>query len=67
MINPQHPGETYRRAIDARRVSGGPCTILVRRVEDRVELLFHAVLDTGASLCQEDAAKVAEALRQAAR
>lgn len=31
-VSPQHPGETYRHAIDARRVTeygGGACTILV--------------------------------------
>ncbi|MFN2535599.1 MAG: hypothetical protein ABR528_10145 [Pseudonocardiaceae bacterium] len=65
----QHPGETYRHAVDARRVQqygGGACTILVRRVGDRIEVLFHAALDTGAALSREQAAELAEALRQAA-
>ena len=47
----QHPGETYRQAIDARRPSeygGGACTVLVRRVNGTVELLFHADPRTGA-------------------
>jgi hypothetical protein len=65
----QHPGETYRHAVDGRRVQeygGGACTILVRRVGDRIEVLFHAALDTGAALSREQAAELAEALRQAA-
>jgi hypothetical protein len=69
-MSPQHPGETYRHAIDARRVpkyGGGACTILVRRVGDRVELLFHAALNTGAALTREEAAELSAALREAAR
>ena len=64
----QHPGETYRHAIDARRVTqygGGACTLLVRRVGESIELLFHASLDTGAALTEGQAAELAEALAQA--
>lgn len=67
-MSPQHPGETYRYAINARRVTehgGGSCTILVRRVGDRVELLFHAALNTGAALTSEEAAELSNALRDA--
>jgi hypothetical protein len=70
MVGPQHPSETYRRAIDARRVTqygGGACTILVRRVDNQVELLFHAALNTGASLSDSQALEVADALRTAAQ
>lgn len=64
----QHPGETYRHAIDARRAGGGgACTILVRRVGDRIELLFHATPGTGATLTSDQATELAEALVQAAR
>ncbi|HET9118329.1 MAG TPA: hypothetical protein VFN75_09715 [Pseudonocardiaceae bacterium] len=67
-VSPQHPGETYRHAIDARRVQeydGGACTILVRRVGDRVELLFHAALNTGAALTRKEAAELSAVLREA--
>ena len=66
----QRPGESYRHAIDARRPSeygGGACTILVRRIGDRVELLFHAALNTGAALTREEAAEPSDALRAASR
>lgn len=69
-MSPQHPGEPYRHAIDARRVreyGAGACTILVRRVGDRVELLFHAALNTGAALTREEASELSAALREAAR
>jgi hypothetical protein len=62
----QHPGESYRHAVAARRAGGGSCTILIRRVDDRVELLFHADPTTGAVLTPADAEEIAEALRQAA-
>lgn len=69
-MSPQHPGETFRHAIDARRVAefgGGACTILVRRVGDRVELLFHAALNTGAALTREETSELSAALREAVR
>ena len=65
-----HPSEAYRFALDARRVyttgGGGRCTVLVRRVGDHVELLFHADPKTGAVLPPRQALELAEALRQAA-
>lgn len=69
-MSSQHPGETFRCAIDARRITGyggGACTLLVRRVGDRVELLFHAVPETGAVLTGEQAVQLATVLRQAAQ
>ena len=65
----QHLGETYRRAIDARRPSeygGGVWTVLVRRVNGTVELLFHADPRTGAVMTPAQAIEVAEALTVAA-
>ena len=62
----QHPGESYRHAIGARRAGGGSCTILIRRTDDQVELLFHADPTTGATLTPAQAQEVADALRQAA-
>ena len=69
-MSPQHPGEAFRCAIDARRVTGhggGACTLLVRRVGDRVELLFHAVPEIGAVLTFGQAAQLAAGLREAAQ
>jgi hypothetical protein len=69
-VSSQHPGEIFRHAIDARCVreyGSRACTILVRRVGDRVELLFHAALNTGAALTREEAAELFAALREAAR
>jgi hypothetical protein len=46
------PGETYRHVVDARRpfkYGGGACTVLVRRVDVTVEVLFQADLRTGRS------------------
>ncbi len=54
----QHPGETYRATIAARCPSesgGGACTLILRRVNGRIELLFHGVLSTGAVLTDDDA------------
>ena len=65
----QHPGETYSQAIDARRPSeygGGACTVLVRRVNGTVELLFHADPRTGAVMTAAQAVEVGEALTVAA-
>jgi hypothetical protein len=68
-VSVQHLGETYRRAFDARRPSeygGGVCTVLVRRVNGTVELLFHADPRTGAVMTPAQAIEVAEALTVAA-
>ena len=67
-VSRQHPGETYRHAIDARRAGGGgACTILVRRIGESIELLFHATPATGAALTSAQAEELADALAQAAR
>jgi len=45
--------ETYRAALQARRpatAGGGVCTLLVRRVGGRVQLLHHGALSTGAEM-----------------
>lgn len=64
------PRETYRAGIEARRTTeagGGVCTLLVRRVDGRVELLYHAALSTGAELSDDQAVELAEHLTEAAR
>jgi hypothetical protein len=69
-VSAQHPGESYRHAIDARRTSkhgGGACTLLVRRVNGTVELLFHADQRTGAVLTPTQATDLAGALHEAAK
>ncbi len=61
--------ESYRHAIEARRPShygGGACTLLVRRIDGRVELLFHASPETGAILTEGQAVELAQALTAAA-
>lgn len=61
-------GATYRHARDARRPSqygGGVCTLLVRRVNDHVELLFHASPETGAIMTDEQTIEIAQALTTA--
>lgn len=61
--------ETYRAAIEARRpvdTGGGTCTLLVRRVGGRVQLLHHAVLPTGAELTEDQARELAGYLTEAA-
>ena len=61
--------ETHRFALDARRPSefgGGTCTVLVRRVDNRVELLFHASPQTGAVMTPAEAMLIAQALATAA-
>jgi hypothetical protein len=68
-VSRQHPGESYRHAIDVRRPSeygGGTCTVLVRRIDGRVELLFHACPETGAVLSPAQAVEIAAALTEAA-
>jgi hypothetical protein len=69
-VSLQHPGETYRHAIEARRpreYDGGACTVLVRRVDSTVELLFHADPRTGAVMTSAQAIEVARALTEAAK
>lgn len=61
--------ETHRFALDVRRPSefgGGMCTVLVRRVNNRVELLFHASPQTGAVMTPSEAILIAQALATAA-
>lgn len=63
------PVETYRAAIEARRpadTGGGACTLLVRRVGGRVQLLHHAVPPTGAELTEDQARELAGYLTEAA-
>ena len=61
--------EKYRHVVDAKRPSefgGGLCNVLIRRVKNQVELLFHADLRTGALLTAEQAFELAQALTDAA-
>lgn len=61
--------ETHRFALDVRRPSdfgGGMCTVLVRRISGRVELLFHASPETGAVMTPVQAIQIAQALTTAA-
>jgi hypothetical protein len=46
---------------------GGLCNVLIRRVNDHIELLFHADPRTGALLTGEQAVEVAQALAEAAK
>lgn len=64
------PGETYRAVIAARRppeTGGGACTLLVRRVGGRIQVLYHAVLPTGAELTDDQAIELAGYLTEATR
>jgi hypothetical protein len=61
--------ESHRYAIDAQRPSeygGGRCTLLVRRLNDQIELLFHATPETGAIMTPAQAVEIAKALTAAA-
>jgi hypothetical protein len=61
--------EKYRHVVAAQRLyefGGGLCNVLIRRVNDQVELLFHADPRTGALLSPEQAVEAAQALTQAA-
>lgn len=61
--------ESHRHAIEAQRPSeygGGRCTLLVRRLNGRIELLFHATPETGAIMTPAQAVEIAEALTAAA-
>lgn len=61
--------EQYRHVVDAQRpheFGGGRCNVLIRRVNDHVELLFHADPRTGALLTAEQALEIAQALTKAA-
>lgn len=56
-----NPGEfeTYRAVLCVRRpvdIGGGTCTLIVRRVNGRIELLHHGVLSAGAVLTDDQAA-----------
>jgi hypothetical protein len=46
---------------------GGFCNIVIRRVNDHIELLFHADPRTGALLTTEQAVEMAQALTDAAK
>ncbi len=66
----QHPGETYRHAIDGRRpigYGGGACTVLVRAVDGTVQVLFHADLRTAAVLTEAQIGELTDALTAARR
>lgn len=61
--------EQYRYVVGAKRpyeFGGGFCNVLIRRVNDQVELLFHADPRTGALLTAEQAVEAAQALTRAA-
>jgi hypothetical protein len=61
--------ESHRCALEARRLfeyGGGACTLLVRRLNDQVQLLFHADPRTGAALTPAQAVEIAHALTKAA-
>ncbi|HEX8761722.1 MAG TPA: hypothetical protein VF734_17515 [Pseudonocardiaceae bacterium] len=61
--------ESHRHAIDAQRPSeygGGRCTLLVRRLNDQIELLFHATPETGAIMTPTQAVEIGQALIAAA-
>lgn len=63
--------ETHRHCLEAKlsrdsRIGGVSCSLLTRRIGDRVELLFHAVQDTGAELTPAQAREVTDALYAAA-
>lgn len=61
--------EKYRYCLGAKTppdCASGACTLLVRRIDNRVELLHHAALHTGAALTDEQARDVASALLAAA-
>ncbi len=45
MLHARRPAET----------GGGACTLILRRVNGRIELLFHGVLSTGAVPTDDDA------------
>ncbi len=67
-----NPGETetYRAVLRARRpvdAGGGACTLIVRRVNGRIELLHHGVLSTGAVLTDDEADELAGRLTAARR
>ncbi len=58
MVRDTTETETYRAALEARRpfeTGGGACTLIVRRVDGRVQLLHHGVLSTGAELSDYEA------------
>jgi hypothetical protein len=61
--------DKYRHVVEAKRpyeFGGGLCNVLIRRVNDHIELLFHADPRTGALLSREQAVEAAQALTQAA-
>lgn len=63
------PRDSHRFALEARRPSeygGGACTLLVRLVNGQVELLFHAIPQTGAIMTPTQAIEIAHALTKAA-
>ena len=67
--DPVKANESHRHAIDAQRPSeygGGRCTLLVRRLNDQIELLFHATPETGAIMTPAQAVEMAKALTAAA-
>jgi hypothetical protein len=69
VVSPQHPGETFRCAIDARRVTGhveGRARCSSGVSGDRVALLF-TVPQTGAVLTCGQAAQLAAGLLEAAQ
>lgn len=64
----QHPGETYRASIQTRRPSefgGGACYLIVRRIDGRIELIFHGATETAAELTNDQAHEVADCLTTA--
>ncbi len=67
-----NPGETetYRAVLCTRRpvdIGGEACTLIVRRVNGRIELLHHGVLSTGAVLTDDEADELAGRITAARR
>ena len=63
------PNFKQRHVIDARRpirYGGGACNLLLRCIDEHVELLFHAMHQTGAVMTRTQAVELAQALARAA-
>lgn len=58
--------EVFRHHTAATRIGGGACSLLVRRVGGKVQLLHHAVWEGAAELTDDQARAVGQALIDAA-
>jgi hypothetical protein len=63
---PRHAPPGSQRPAGPRSGWLGMCTVLVRRIDGRGELLFHACPETGAVLSPAQAVEIAAALTAAA-